>query len=69
VKTIRYKNPLAPVVVIISICFLTAILTIPYIRSLFGLTALSLLEFMICLGTAFFTVFWFEGYKSSLKEG
>ncbi|MBD0295729.1 MAG: cation transporting ATPase C-terminal domain-containing protein, partial [Flavisolibacter sp.] len=47
VKTIRYKNPLAPVVVIISICFLTAILTIPYIRSLFGLTALSLLEFMI----------------------
>ena len=62
--TIRYKNKLAPIVLIVSAIFLAAMHFIPSVRNLFQLEAITLRQFWICFGTAFASVMWFEVYKS-----
>lgn len=69
VHTIRYRNSLAPLVLIISMLFLALIHFVAPVRALFGLTAISLAAFMICLATAFISIAWFELYKTNLKAG
>jgi Ca2+-transporting ATPase len=66
-KTIRYKNNLVLPVLIISILFLAIIHFIPAVRSLFGMTILSQMQFIICMVVSFMSVIWFELYKSGLK--
>lgn len=61
--TIRYKNNLAPLVLIISIVFLLLFQFVSGVRNLFGMTFLSLPEFFLCLAVALATVAWFELYK------
>jgi Ca2+-transporting ATPase len=61
--TSRYKNNLAPVVLIVSVIFLLALLLIPDVRQLFQLTALSARNFWLCLSVSFVSVMWFELYK------
>ena len=58
-----YKNNLALPVLVISILFLCAILLVPFIRSLFGLSLITFPDFLICFGTALIVVGWFEFYK------
>lgn len=67
-KTIFYKNNLAPWVIVISISFLAAIHLIPFIRDIFQLASITSGNFWICLGVAFFSVMWFELYKTNLKQ-
>ena len=62
--TIRYKNRLAPVVLIVSAIFLAAMHFIPAVRNLFQLEAITLREFWTCFGIAFASVMWFEVYKT-----
>ncbi len=62
--TIRYKNNLTPVVLIASVLFLSVIHFIPAVRDLFGMTQITLKDGLICLGTAFISVAWFEVYKT-----
>jgi Ca2+-transporting ATPase len=62
-KTIRYKNNLGPLVVIISLLFLTAIHTIPILRKLFELSVLPLWDIFLSLSVAFLSTMWFEVYK------
>ena len=62
--TIRYKNKLAPIVLIVSAIFLAAMHFIPAVRNLFQLEAITLRQFWICLGIAFASVMWFEVYKA-----
>ncbi|TMI71205.1 MAG: cation-translocating P-type ATPase [Bacteroidetes bacterium] len=64
--TIRYKNALAPVVIIISAIFLASLQFILPVRRLFQMTTLTLNEFLICLAVAFASVMWFEVYKMDL---
>ncbi|HEV8504956.1 MAG TPA: cation-translocating P-type ATPase [Chitinophagaceae bacterium] len=64
--TIRYKNRLAPWIIIISSIFLVSLQFITPIRHLFQMTPLTLNEFLICFVVAFATVMWFEVYKLSL---
>ncbi|MFC0775097.1 cation-translocating P-type ATPase [Terrimonas alba] len=61
--TIRYKNNLAPVILIISTLFLVALHFVPFVRELFQLATISRQQFWLCLGVAFTCVFWFEAYK------
>ncbi len=68
ITTIRYKNNLAMPVIIISVLFLCSFLFIPFIRNLFELSTISTNNFLICLGTAFLSVAWFEMYKTDLKK-
>lgn len=62
-KTIRYHNPLVPYILGFSIIFVTAVQSVPAIRSMFGLRLLSLADIGICMLTAFASVAWLEGYK------
>jgi Ca2+-transporting ATPase len=60
------KNNLAIPVLALSILFLCAFLLIPFIRNLFELASISLMNFACCLGTALVAVGWFEIYKMCL---
>jgi P-type Ca2+ transporter type 2C len=66
--TIRFKNNLAPVILILSISFLAALHFIPFVRNLFQLTIISQAEFWICFCVAFASVMWFEMYKTDLLK-
>ncbi len=63
--TSRYKNRLAPVIIIVSASFLLLLHLVPAIRDLFQLASISFGEFWICFGVAFASVMWFEVYKMS----
>ena len=67
-STIRYKNNLALPVLIVSVCFLLFIHFIPFFRVFFGLTIMSVTQFMVCALTAFVSVIWFEFYKAHLTN-
>jgi Ca2+-transporting ATPase len=65
-RTIRYRNSLAPVVLIASLLFIAVILLIPAMRTLFGLTGISPFIFLLSVLTGFGSVAWFEVYKTNL---
>ena len=67
IKTIFYKNNLAPWVIIISVLFLAVIHLIPFIRDIFQLSPIPASNFLICIGVSFISVMWFEVYKTYLK--
>lgn len=67
-KTIRYKNNLAPWVVILSISLLVITQVIPFIRDLFGFEALRITDILLCAGVSIASVLWFEGYKTNHKD-
>ncbi|GAA3918215.1 HAD-IC family P-type ATPase [Chitinophaga oryziterrae] len=65
-KTMKYHNPLAPVIIAVSLVFIAIILFVPPVRTLFGLATISPFLFFLCLVTGFATVAWFEVYKTNL---
>jgi P-type Ca2+ transporter type 2C len=67
-KTIHYKNRLAPWILLISVLFLAIILLVPAIQSVFGLTAITFPDLLLCSGIAFVAVVWFEVYKTNLYK-
>lgn len=67
IKTIFYKNNLAPWVFIVSVFFLACILLIPSVRDIFLLTTITMNNFWLCLGVASVSVIWLELYKIKLK--
>lgn len=67
-RTVRYKNNLAPFVLVISAIFLASLHFIPAVRQLFQLTVISGAEFMLCAGVALASVLWFEVYKTDLLK-
>lgn len=66
--TVRYKNSLAPFVLLISAGFLLALQFIPFIRGLFLLAPLSTGQFGLCAAVALASVGWFEVYKTGLRH-
>lgn len=66
-RTSKYKNTLAPFIIIISAAFLLSIYFIPFIRNLFQLTSINSYQFLLCLIASFIGVMWFEVYKISLR--
>lgn len=67
-KTIRYRNNLVPVMLVISISLLVLIHVIPAIRGIFGMSAISFGETTLCLAVAFAGVMWFELYKHVVRR-
>lgn len=61
--TIRYKNNLAPFILVISSLFLVALHFVPFVRELFQLATINWQQFWLCFAAAFASVFWFEVYK------
>ncbi|HEY6063283.1 MAG TPA: cation-translocating P-type ATPase [Chitinophagaceae bacterium] len=66
--TSRFKNSLAPVILIVSAFFLAALHLVPAIRNLFELAAITAGQFWLCFGVAFASVMWFEMYKMVLLK-
>lgn len=66
--TIRYKNNLAPFIVLASAVFLAGLLLVPGIRDMFQLTAMSAGQLLLSLAVAVASVGWFEVYKMNLNR-
>jgi P-type Ca2+ transporter type 2C len=62
-KTARYKNNLAPWLLLASISFLAIIHLVAPVRQLFGLAPVPFTNVLICIGVAFVSVLWLELYK------
>jgi len=67
-KTIHYKNKLAPYVLLISAFFLGVILFVPQVKAVFQFTTISLLHYMICLVISIICTVWVDVYKQLLKK-
>ena len=67
-KTWRYRNSLAPVVLLISVGLILMLQLVAPVRDLFGLTPMSGQRFFICLAVSVASVWWMEVYKLGLKE-
>jgi Ca2+-transporting ATPase len=66
--TIRYKNSLAPLLLIVSVIFLLLLYWVPFVQHLFKLAPVSASDFWISLIVAFVSVMWFEVYKLNLRR-
>jgi Ca2+-transporting ATPase len=66
IKTIHYKNRLAPWVLLISVLFLSVLLFVPAVQLMFGLVRISFTDILSCTGIALVAVIWFEVYKTNL---
>ncbi|MBL7738663.1 MAG: cation-translocating P-type ATPase [Chitinophagaceae bacterium] len=66
--TSRYKNNLAPVVLVASAIFLLLLHFLPAARELFQLVPITAVDFWVSFGVAFASVMWFEVYKAGLRK-
>jgi P-type Ca2+ transporter type 2C len=66
--TLRYKNSLVALLLIISAIFLAVLHFVPAVRNLFQLAGISTGQFWLCAAVAFASVMWFEVYKTDLLK-
>jgi Ca2+-transporting ATPase len=66
--TIRYRNPLAKVVVLLSGIFLLLLLLNNTAREIFTLSPLTGMQFLVCLLAAIAGTGWFELYKKIARQ-
>ena len=66
--TIRYKNNLVLLVVIITLIFIAALLYVPFMQQLFRLHALPPVIILSCAATAFASTCWIEIWKKLRKQ-
>jgi hypothetical protein len=63
IETMRYKNRFVPLVLGISIVFISSLLFVPPLQKLFYLTPIRPLHFIFGLGISILSAGWFEIYK------
>ncbi|UWY27029.1 cation-translocating P-type ATPase [Flavobacterium sp. TR2] len=61
--TLKYKNPLVPVISGITILLVVLLFTIPFLRSLFDFEVISFFHAGLCFAVGALSVLWFEGVK------
>jgi P-type Ca2+ transporter type 2C len=66
--TSRYKNNLAPFVIIVSAAFIAGLYYWAPVKDIFELSPVTANVFLLCLAVAFTAVMWFEVYKSTLVK-
>ncbi len=64
--TLRYPNPLVPLIIGITLGFIAIVLFVPPVRGLFGLTVLPLHDLLVCLLVAIIATCWLEPLKRFL---
>jgi P-type Ca2+ transporter type 2C len=60
---LKYKNPLLPIIILITILLTAAIIFIPSVAAFFKLCPITAEQAGICFFISFISVFWFEIYK------
>ena len=66
--TFRYRNNLVIPVVLLSIGFLIVINFLPFVTGLFGLTAMTWKDVVICFSVSVVSIGWFEIFKTLKKQ-
>ena len=66
-QTIRYKNWMVPMIIMVTLVFLVIFLYVPFVRDIFGLVTLSGNLFLWCLLTGFASTVWMEIWKRYRK--
>ena len=61
--TLKYKNNLMPVIILLTLIMLALMLTIPSVISFFKFERLGLAQVAVCAAFGFVSVIWIEGYK------
>lgn len=61
--TMKYKNPLMPLIISLTIALMISIFLIPTVRSFFGFVLLDKRELIFSTLSGAFSVLWFEVYK------
>ena len=67
-ETLKQKNKLVWLIITMTFTMMIAILVIPFIRSFFGMVIPHPQSLLICLITAFVSVFWFEVWKWRIRQ-
>ena len=62
-SSLRSKNAALGIVLAGAVLFLGLILYIPFLKQLFRLSTLHLVDLAICLGSAVVSILWFEAFK------
>jgi len=65
--TLRYKNYMVTIVMLVTLAFIFSLLFIPFIRALFLLHTISLTMIIKCLIVAFISTMWIELFKQYKK--
>ncbi len=67
-KTLAYKNNMVPLIIGITLLFITALLYVPFIQRLFSLTSLSIKSIGLCMLAGIVCTCWIEIWKG-LQRG
>ncbi len=68
IHTIRYKNRLVPIVLIISLAFIFIVTKFPFAHSIFNLSDLNLNQWILCILVAFVSTSWVEIHRFFLRR-
>ena len=63
IDSLKYRNPLLPIIILITILLTAVIILFPSVAAFFKLCPLTLKQVGICSFIAMISVFWFELYK------
>jgi len=63
IKTIVYKNNLVPIIIGITLLFITGLLYVPFIQQLFKIHSMPLTSLFTCIIIGFISTFWVELLK------
>lgn len=64
-QTLRYKNPLIPLIIGVTVLLLGVMLFLPPVNEFLELTQLSVQQIMLSLAIGFLSVMWFEFFKGT----
>jgi Ca2+-transporting ATPase len=65
--TLTYRNALIPLVIFITVGFIIAVLTIPFLQDLFSLAPLNISRVMVAVGIAALSTLWLEPVKALIR--
>jgi len=68
IHTIRYKNRLVPIVLLISLAFIFIVTKFTFAHSIFNLSDLNLNQWILCIGVAFVSTSWVEIHRFFLRR-
>ncbi|MGN6417483.1 MAG: cation-translocating P-type ATPase [Pseudobacter sp.] len=63
IQTLRYRNALVPLVILVTLIFIVCMLYVPAVRNLFSLSMISTAMLLTCIGVAAVSTFWVEIVK------
>jgi Ca2+-transporting ATPase len=67
-ETLRYKNKLVPIILIIAATILLVSIYVEPVRMLFQFSPLSFIQIVACFGVSIISVLWIEVFKYFIRK-